>query len=49
MKDHHGRDLKSYCVKHCIESGYANISYYDFKSIAKNFSNSSWKQKNDQR
>ena len=45
IKDHNGRDLKSHILKHSIESGHAKFSYYDFKMIAKNFNNNSWKYK----
>ena len=44
IKDHNGRDLKSYILRHSIESGHANVNCEDFKIIAKNFNNS-WKGK----
>ena len=45
MKDHNIRDLKSHILRHPVESGHANVSYEDFKIIAKNFNNNSWKRK----
>ena len=45
IKDHNGRDLKSHILRHSVESGHANVSYEDFKIIAKNFNNNSWKRK----
>ena len=47
IKDHNNRDLKSHTLKHSVESEHANlvISYCDFKVIAKNFNNNSWKRK----
>ena len=45
MKDYNNRDLKSHIVRHCLESGHANISYKDFTIIAKNFNNNHWKCK----
>ena len=45
IKDHNGRDLKSHILKHSVESGHANVSCEDFKIIAKNFNNNSWKVK----
>ena len=36
IKDHNGRDLKSHILRHSVESGHANVSYEDFKIIAKN-------------
>ena len=37
IKDHNGRDLKSHILRHSVESGHANVSFEDFKIIAKNF------------
>ena len=37
IKDHNGRDLKSHILRHSVESGHANVSFEDFKMIAKNF------------
>ena len=37
-KDHNGRDLKSHILRHSVESARGNISYEDFKIIARNFS-----------
>ena len=37
IKDHNGRDLKTHILRHSVESGHANVSYEDFKIIAKNF------------
>ena len=45
IKDHNGRDLKSHSLRHSVESGHANVSYQDFKIIAKNSNNNSWKRK----
>ena len=45
IKDHNGRDLKSHILRHSVESGHANVSYEDFKIIAKNFNNNHWKRK----
>ena len=45
IKDHNGRDLKSHILRHSVEYGYANVSCEDFKIIAKNFNNNSWKCK----
>ena len=45
IKDHNGRDLKSHILRHSVESGHANVSCEDFKIIAKNFNNNSWKRK----
>ena len=45
MKDHNGRDLASLILRHSVESGRANVSYKDFKIIAKNFNNNSCKHK----
>ena len=45
IKDHNGRDLKSHILRHSVESGHANVSGEDFKTIAKNFNNKSWKHK----
>ena len=45
IKDHSGRDLKSHILGHSVESGHANVSYEDFKIIAKNFNSKSWKHK----
>ena len=42
IKDHNGRYLKSRILKHSVESRHVNVNYYDFKIIAKNFSNNSW-------
>ena len=42
IKDHNGRDLKSHILRHSVESGHVNVSYEDFKVIAKNFHNNSW-------
>ena len=39
IKDNNGRDLKSHILRHTVESGHANVSYEDFKIIAKNFNN----------
>ena len=39
IKDHNRRDLKSHILRH------SNISFQDFKIIAKNFNNNSWKHK----
>ena len=44
IKDHDGRDLKSHILRHSVESGHANLSYEDFKIIAKNFNNNHWKR-----
>ena len=44
-KDHNGRDLKSHILRHSVESGHANVRCEDFKIIAKNFNNNSWKRK----
>ena len=41
IKDHNGRDLESHILRYSVESGHANISYEDFKIIAKNFDNNS--------
>ena len=32
-------------MRHSVESGHANVSYQDFKIIAKNSNNNSWKRK----
>ena len=45
IKDHNGRDLKSHILRHSVKSGHANISYRDFKIMAKNFNNNHWKPK----
>ena len=45
IKDHNGRDLKSHILRHPVEFGHVNVSYEDFKLIAKNFYNNSWKRK----
>ena len=45
VKDHNGRDLKSHILIHSVESGHANVSCEDFKIIAKNFNDNSWKRK----
>ena len=45
VKDHNGRDLKSHILRHSVESGHANVSCEDFKIIAKNFNDNSWKRK----
>ena len=45
IKDHNIRDLKSHILRHSVESEHANVSYEDFKIIAKNFNNNSWKRK----
>ena len=45
IKDRNGRDMKSHILRHSVESGHANVSYEDFKIIAKNFNNNSWKRK----
>ena len=45
IKDHNGRDLKSHILGHFVESGHANVNCEDFKIIAKNFINNSWKHK----
>ena len=45
IKDYNGRDLKSHILRDPVESGHANISYEDFKIIAKNFNNNSRKRK----
>ena len=45
IKDHNGRDLKSHILRHFVESGHANVSYEDFKMIAKNFNNNHWKRR----
>ena len=37
IKDHNGKDLKSHILRHSVESGHANVSFEDFKIIAKNF------------
>ena len=37
IKDHNGREFKSHILRHAVESGHANVSYEDFKIIAKNF------------
>ena len=31
IKDHNGRNLKSHILKHPVESGHTNVSYYDLK------------------
>ena len=35
IKHHSVRDLKSHILKDSLESGHANVSYYNFKIIAK--------------
>ena len=45
IKDHNGRDLKSHILRHSVESGHANVSYEDFKIIAKNFNKNHRKRK----
>ena len=45
IKDHNSRDLKSHILRDTVESGYANVSYKDFKMIVKNFNKNSWKSK----
>ena len=45
IKDHNGRDFKSHILRHSVESGHTNVSCEDFKIIAKNFNNNSWKRK----
>ena len=45
IKDHNNRDLKSHILRHSVESGRANVSYEDFRIIAKNFNNNHWKRK----
>ena len=45
IKDHNGRDLKSHILRHSVESLNANVSYEDFKTIAKNFNNNHSKYK----
>ena len=45
IKNHNVGDLKSHILRHSIESGHANVSYEDFKIIAKNFNRNSWKPK----
>ena len=45
IKDHNGRDLKSYILRHSVESGHVNVSCEDFKIIAKNLNSNSWKRK----
>ena len=45
IKDHNGRDLKPNILRHCAESGQANLSSEDFKIIAKNLNNIHWKRK----
>ena len=37
--------MKSHILRHSIESGHANVSYEDFKIIAKNFNSNSWEPK----
>ena len=41
IKNNNGRDLKSHVLRHSVGSGHANVSYEDFKIIAKNFNNNS--------
>ena len=38
-------DLKSHNLIHSVEPGHASVSYEDFKIIAENFNNNSWKRK----
>ena len=45
IKDHNSRDLKSHILRYSVESGHVNVSCEDFKIIAKNFNNNSWKHK----
>ena len=45
IKDHNSRDLKSHILRHSLESGNVNVSYEDFKIIAKNFNSNHWKRK----
>ena len=45
VKDHNVRDLKSHILRHSVESGHANVSYEDFKIIAKDFNNNHWKRR----
>ena len=45
IKDHNGRDQKSHILRHSIESGNANVSYEDFKIIARNFNSNHWERK----
>ena len=45
IKDHNGGDLKSHILRHSVESGHANVSYGDFKIIAKNSNSNHWKGK----
>ena len=45
IKDHDGRDLESHILRYSAKSGHVNVSYEDFKIIAKNFNNNSWKRK----
>ena len=40
VKDHNGRNLKSHILGYSVESGHANVSCEDFKTIA-----NSWKRK----
>ena len=45
IKDHNGRDQKSHISRHSLEFGHVNVSYEDFKIIAKNFNNNHWKHR----
>ena len=45
IKDHNDRDLKSYILRHSVESGHVNVSYEDFKIKAKNLNFNHWKCK----
>ena len=45
IKDHNDRDLKSHILRHFVESGHVNVSYEDFKIIAKNLNFNHWKRK----
>ena len=45
IKDHNDRDLKSYILRYSVESEHVNVSYEDFKIIAKNLNFNHWKCK----
>ena len=39
IKNHNSRDLRSHILKHSVEFEHANVSYEDFRIIAKIFNN----------
>ena len=45
VKDHNGKDHKSYILKHSFETGHENVTSPDFSINSKNFNGNKRKQK----